>query len=256
MLRKYWKVIVLLLLTILILLSLVYSIGNSDIDISNIDSDTIDTATDNPGNNTSKIKKFEVKNIGSDNRGDVELIGPFGNPKSKVKIAYIIGVHPAESFTHETVYDILSKNNENLKYTYYIYKVNVNDKHSQKNGRLNGQNLSSKYIVPDVIKKDYDLVVDFHSNQGQKGSGYEKVNFIFAPLNQNKSKELGDRILSKIPDMDYYFPPTQTSTKFIAIPIMNSGKPTLVFETYEFQEESKTIHYVQEIIDVIDNLNF
>ena len=41
--------------------------------------------------------------LGENELGTVELLGPFGNPNSNIKIAYSIGMHPLESKAHKAL---------------------------------------------------------------------------------------------------------------------------------------------------------
>ena len=71
--------------------------------------------------------QFDGKLLGENDLGSVHLHGPFGDANSKVKIAYVIGMHPLESKSHRALFDELT-GKEDLKYCYYLYNINVNDK--------------------------------------------------------------------------------------------------------------------------------
>lgn len=79
---------------------------------------------------------------------------------------------------------------------------------------MNGQLLAEEFLLPHIISNSYNLVIDVHSNQGTTGGSYEETNFIFAPLNHTASKIIADSIISKIPELTYYYPPSQTSPPF------------------------------------------
>jgi len=217
---------------------------------------------DNINENTNKINifsndGFKTTNLGSNNRGSVELIGPIGNESSNVKIAYIIGVHPLESAAHNALYDSLIAKSDSLNYCYYIYKINVTEGDSDYDvGRMNGQLLAKEFVVPDVTSKKYNLVVDIHSNQGTNGGNYEETNFIFAPLNNPTSKNFADEIIAKIPPLVYYFPKSQTSPEYVTIPIIQSGTPAIIYETYKYESKEITVDYINKLIKIIDNLKF
>ncbi|MCL2114633.1 MAG: hypothetical protein FWH29_00245 [Methanobrevibacter sp.] len=215
---------------------------------------TTTNANTNTNINTN-IPKINSLKLGSNDKGLVELVGPIGNNSSNVKIAFIIGVHPLEFSVHNILYNSLIAKSDSLKYCYYIYKVNVtNNPKDYDIGRMNGQLLANKFAVPDVISKKYDLVVDVHSNQGTNGGNYKKTNFIFAPLNNNSSKVLADEIIAKIPPLVYYYPESQTSPSYVTIPILKSGTPTLIYETYMYESNETTKDYINKLITTIDNL--
>lgn len=193
--------------------------------------------------------------LGSGNLGYVQLLGPFGNTSSKIKIAYIIGMHPLENGAHSTLYNTLTTT-KNLKYEYYIYKItvtqNANDYYL---GRMNGQLIAQKYIVPNIKLNKYNLVVDVHSNRDKaNGGAYEKSNFIFAPLNSASSKTIANKIISQIPGLCYYYPPSQTSPPYCTEPLVKAGIKTIIFETGGNQAIATTLNYVKQVIDKIDKL--
>ncbi|MDR2967767.1 MAG: hypothetical protein LBU74_07445 [Methanobacteriaceae archaeon] len=201
------------------------------------------------------LNKTNSTILGSNDKGSVEIIGPIGNKSSNIKIAFIIGVHPLEFNVHNILYNYLIAKSDSLNYCYYIYKIKVtNNPNNYDTGRMNGQILANKFVVPDVISKNYDLVADVHSNQGTNGGNYKKTNFIFAPLNNTTSKALADEIIAKVPPLVYYYPESQTSPDYVTIPIMKSGTPTLVYETYMYESNETTKDLINKLITTIDNL--
>ena len=71
------------------------------------------------------IKLILKELIGSNSLGTVEVLGPFGNTDSDVRIAYLIGMHPLESKAHKALFDTVLSKNDSLNYCYYVYKINV-----------------------------------------------------------------------------------------------------------------------------------
>lgn len=241
--------IVILLILLAGLLIFTFSINNS-----NDDKDSSIGINNITANNGSSLA---IINLGSNDRGSVDLIGPIGNKDSNVKIAYIIGVHPLESTVHNALYESLIAKNSSLDYCYYIYKIDVTkDADDYDNGRMNGQLLGEEFVVGDVTSKSYDLVIDVHSNQGTQGGNYEETNFIFAPLNDSESKVFADEVISNIPPLVYYYPKSQTSPSYVTIPIMESGIPTLIYETYRYESNEVTLDYINKLINTIDKLKF
>ena len=212
--------------------------------------------TNNNSNGNNSTNGLSTKILGSNNKGTVELIGAFGNTSSKVKIAYVIGLHPLESAVHNALYNaIISKSN--LKYCYYIYRINVTkDPNNYSEGRMNGQLLAEEFVLPHIISNNYNLVIDVHSNQGTTGGSYEETNFIFAPLNHTASKTIADSIISKIPELTYYYPSSQTSPPFLTNPLVQAGIPTILYETYMYESAAVTSNLVNKLISTVDSYNF
>ncbi|MCK9151680.1 hypothetical protein [Methanobacterium alcaliphilum] len=189
--------------------------------------------------------------LGENNLGKVEKIGPYGNASSKTKIAYIVGVHPLEKNTHSAVYSAIKSKDKSLKYRYYIYKVTVTkDAKNYSKGRMNGQILANKYVVNDIKKQKYDLVIDVHSNRGY----YAKKRFLFAPKNYKYSKKIAGKIISKISWLSYHNPKKQTSPQYVTIPIVKSGIKTLVYEDYMYQKYALSKKNALRLVRVVDTL--
>ena len=194
--------------------------------------------------------------IGENELGSVHIHGPYGNKDSDVKIAYLIGMHPLESKSHRALFDTIRKYDNDLKHAYYIYNTNVFGELDDKTeGRMDGQLLAQEFIAPHVIERGYDFVVDVHSNKGLRGPGkYEKTNFLFAPGFDEKSTEYLDMLLSQMEELEYYAPEYRTSPEFITIPIMESGIPTLVYETFSYEPMSKTYELAEKLVNGVDEL--
>ncbi|MDZ4170845.1 MAG: hypothetical protein U1C19_01670 [Methanobacteriaceae archaeon] len=191
--------------------------------------------------------------LGSNNLGYVEKIGPFGNTKSRVKIAYIIGVHPLESKSHTAIYRTMINRGKSLNYCYYIYRVKVTkDAKSYSKGRVNGQYLARDYVVPDIKKQSYNLVVDVHSNRGN----YGKRRFVFAPKNHAASKKVALRTAYRISWLSYHYPKSQTSPKYVTEPLVRSGIKTILYENYMYQTYSRTYSQAVSFVKVVDKLQF
>ncbi|MDR2545007.1 MAG: hypothetical protein LBD03_05610 [Methanobrevibacter sp.] len=206
-------------------------------------------------NNTIHSKQLEFKLLGSNSNGSVELIGPIGNTSSNIRIAYIIGIHPLESFAHKTAYDILFKD-KSLKYCYYIYRINVTDQPNvYETGRMHGQVLGQKFVVPNITKGNYSLVMDIHSNEA--ASGYAKTDSLFAPDNSSDSKNIAERIIANTnKTLIYFYPEPQTSPKFVTIPIIRSGTPTIIFESNDGESTDLRIKRIETLIKAVDDLKF
>ena len=199
---------------------------------------------------------YESELLGENDLGSVHIHGPFGNAKSSVKIAYVIGMHPLESKSHRALFEALTHTND-LNYCYYLYNINVNDPNSESEGRLEGQLLAQEFIKEDIINKKYDLFLDIHSNRGTTGPGsYKITNFVFAPGFDDRSSKIMDEILSDIDEIEYYAPEHRTSPPFITEPTANAGIATVVYECYSCEPFEKTLDLALKLVECVDNLEF
>lgn len=199
---------------------------------------------------------YDSQLLGKNDLGSVYLHGPFGNKSSEIKIAYVIGMHPLESKSHRALFDELTAKKD-LKYCYFIYNINVNDKSSKTEGRLEGQLLAQEFIKDDIINKNYNLFLDIHSNRGSNGPGkYKITNFIFAPGFDDESSKFMNIIIDSIDNVVYYEPEFRSSPKFITEPTAEAGIPTLVYECYSYESFNYTCNMTSKLINVVDNLDF
>ena len=201
-------------------------------------------------------ERYDCELIGSNDLGSVHLHGPFGDESSEIRIAYVIGMHPLESKSHRALFDGLMAK-EDLKHCYFLYNINVNDKASETEGRLEGQLLAQEFIKDDIIDKKYDLFLDIHSNRGSTGPGeYKITNFVFAPGFDEKSSEYMNEIIDSIDEIVYYAPEFRSSPPYITEPTANAGIPTIVYECFSCEDFELTCSLAYNLIDVVDGLEF
>ena len=202
-------------------------------------------------NNETGFKRY---NLGSNDNGTVYLYKSIGNASSNVRIAYIIGVHVTENAVHKALFDELTNKSSELNYCYDIYKINVNPigEPIDDINRMRGQLLGRDYVVPEAIKNNYSLVVDVHSNQG---GAYVITNFVFAPAQDNVSKAIATKIINDNPGLQEYFPTSQTSPAYVTLPIQRSGTPTILYETYKYEDYNNvTVPYVDLLVESVDTI--
>lgn len=199
---------------------------------------------------------FECELLGENDLGSVHIHGPTGNTDSKVKIAYLIGMHPLESKSHRALFEkLISK--KDLNYCYYIYNIKVNDVESESEGRDEGQLLAQEFVAPHIIDEKYDLFLDIHSNRGSKGPGdYKITNFVFAPGFDEKSSRFMNIILEDIDEIVYYAPEFRSSPPFITEPTSKAGIATIVYECYSYEPMEVSYSLAEKLVNCVDNIEF
>lgn len=211
---------------------------------------------------------LHYKLLGNDTNGSVKISETIGNLSSNKTIAIIVGVHPPESRIHKTMIESLVKRNNTLKYKYNIYKIDTKFKNADNSSnkiynesRMAGQLLGQKFIVPNINKGNYNLVIDVHSHNG-KDKYKGKFFFINSPTYQNNIKNISGNLVNKTPSLKfeisnikgkYDFQGVATSPTFITIPLIKKGVPTLIFEIYRYLPEEKERGYVNKFIDSLDD---
>lgn len=200
--------------------------------------------------------EFDSELLGENDLGSVHLHGPFGDETSKVKIAYLIGMHPLESKSHRALFDKLTSKDD-LKYCYYIYNINVKDSSTETEGRLEGQLLAQEFVAPHIINENYGLFLDIHSNRGPNGPGdYKITNFVFAPGFDEKSTKFMDKIIKNIDEIVYYAPEFRSSPPYITEPTSKAGIATIVYECYSYEPMEVSYDLALKLVNCVDNLEF
>lgn len=205
-------------------------------------------------NNSENI--YNTTAIGENANGTVYKIVA-GNPSSEDTVGIILGVHPREHEIHEavnnTLYNITSENGDkNLTKKYVIYYVKVKDNlTSREDTRAAGEELSHKYIVPNIAKDKPFIVVDVH----EIDPIYEYSNFLFSLSNRTaKINSYIDNITDGMGIVDFNFT-EGTSPEKVTMPIANKGIPTILIETSitnSLSEKQETAH---KLIESLDKLN-
>ena len=195
----------------------------------------------------------------SQDPGTVEVIRNIGNPNGK-RIAYLVGVHPLENLTHRTLVKLLP-NMSNLNNCYDIYIINVTEDigyygdgldNYENPGRQNGQNLAYKYVYPEIMKGNYDLAIDVHSNIG----AYPYKTFVFSPVKEGLGQKYAEDIANNCQNVTYYAPETTTSGPYLTIPLNENGVPAFYYEEYSFAPQDVKDSHMLELISAIENLQF
>ncbi len=198
----------------------------------------------------------DMKIMGVDNNGLVIREGPYGDQNAMFTIAYILGVHPLEYKSHWAIKKALMGRRDTLNYKYYIYEVTVlPDRYDYNLGRIHGQQLALNYVVPDIVNEGFDLVIDVHSNRGY----YAEKRFIAVPINDPDSEKAAGMIVAKVPWLKFYIPPAEkgpTSGPYVSIPLIRSGTPTLVYETYRYDKYDLVVRQAFTMVEVVDGINW
>lgn len=209
------------------------------------------TADDNNSDNI-----YNITEVGKNANGTVYKIVA-GNPSSEDTVGIILGVHPREHEIHEavnnTLYNITSENGDkNLTKKYVIYYVKVKDNlTSREDTRGAGEELSHKFIVPNLPKDKPFIVVDVH----EIDPVYEYSNFLFSLSNRTPQiNDYIDNLSNEMGIVDFNFT-EGTSPEKVTMPIANKGIPTLLIETCITDNPSQKQETADKLIESLDKLN-
>ncbi len=190
--------------------------------------------------------------LGNESYGFVVKEGPYGNYTSPDKVAYIVGQHPREGSTHKAVVENVKEKSSDLKKCYYIYYINVTSySHDFAIGRMNGQILSNKYVVPDVAREKFDLAIDVHGTDGS----YSKRVFLFTPIEEGVSLDIAYNLSNILDGVPYHNVPNPSSPIFTTIPLIEQGVPAIVYESFTAQPYNLIKEQDRQFVFGVDKLN-
>ncbi|MGB9978870.1 hypothetical protein [Methanobacterium sp.] len=196
--------------------------------------------------------------IGSDNRGYVTKDVYASNGLNQPKIAIITGIHPREKIAISPIETLIKNYASTHSVEITDYSIHVLDNPENFTvGRNNGEELAAQYIVPDIKKSDYKLVIIFHAHQQGYGDGF----YIATPSMDNKSVELAKNVKKTLPSFSYYqslknTPYKATSVIRVSDPIANEGYPTFVYEIPEQNTTENATEMTSKLLDsCLNNIN-
>lgn len=178
----------------------------------------------------------EQTTIGSDDNGKVtkKVYSHYGS--NGTKIAVVTGMHPREDLSKNIIPSVIKfyALTHNVELVNYEVTVSKNPDDFTL-GRNNGESLVAQYIIPDIKKSDYGLVIISHDHEQGYGEGY----YIATPSMDSKSVTLAEKILKFIPYFNYYKRNTEKKAQSSSItkvdnPITQSGTPVFVYEIPEW----------------------
>lgn len=191
--------------------------------------------------------------LGSDNKGFVtkEI---YSNPDaSGPKIAVVTGMHPREITAKNVVPDVLKDYTSKHNIEIVNYQVNVTDQPGNfKIGRQNGEALVARYVVPDIAKSNYSLVIICHNHVQGYGEGY----YIATPTMDDKSINLAQLTHNMLPYFNYYqrnvkTTPEQSSINAVDYPIVATGTPVFVYEIPGLDGYDDVFNNTNRLIDSV-----
>jgi hypothetical protein len=198
--------------------------------------------------------------LGADYRGTVTKdispaynTNPFSNTK---KIAIITGMHPREISAKNVLPRVIESyalSHDNVEIV--NYQINVtNYPENYRTGRKNGESLVAQYVIPDIKKSNYSLVIIAHNHIMGYGNGF----YIASPSMDAKSMTLGKSVHNILPNFNFYKrnidqEPEQTSINRVDNPIVTTGTPVLVYEIPEWAGYSEIASNSNRLIDAVLN---
>jgi hypothetical protein len=191
--------------------------------------------------------------MGSDSKGFVTKLIYSHPGLSTPKIAIITGMHPREISAKNVVPDVIKSYANTHNIGVVNYQINVTqDPQDFAIGRANGQDLVAQYVIPDIEKSNYSMVIIVHDHE----QGYGESYYIATPSMDGKSVALAPSVNNLLPDFNYYTRnkdqvPEGTSINQIDNPIVDTGTPVFVYEIPEWLGNSDVATNSNKLIDAV-----
>lgn len=189
--------------------------------------------------------------LGSDKTGKVTKIVYSYKSTNSHKIAVISGMHPRENVSASVSEEAVKNYAQSSKVNIVNYKVKVNENPDYvASGRKKGEMLVANYVIPDIAKSNYDVVIICHDHKKGYGDGF----YVAIPTMDSKSLELAEKFRKISPEYKYYQrdPEKKAQSKSISRvdnPIAKLGIPVFVYEIPEWSEYKEAYDQTYKLID-------
>ncbi len=184
-------------------------------------------------NSTSNTTSDKPYQLGANSLGYVDKYVINGSKHSNLsgkKIAVITGIHPREKLSKTVWTDLLKKYVVPEGFQIVEYDINVVDKPNDFTvGRANGESLAATFVLPEISKSQYDLIVVCHDHEPGYGEGF----FIATPRMDSKSVSFAEALTQKLTLFNYYKNNNNT----------NEGTSNIHFTNYLVDKGYRTIVY-------------
>ncbi len=192
--------------------------------------------------------------LGSNSLGSVTKVVYSHQGQSGPVIAVVTGMHPREISAKEVVPGVLKSYAQSHNVVIVNYQVNVtNDPTNFAVGRANGQDLVAQYVIPDIKKSKYSMVIIVHDHEKGYGSdGY----YIATPSMDTRSVALGQAVHNLLPSFNYFTrntdqQPEGSSITQVDDPIVATGTPVFVYEIPEWLGNTDVAQNSNQLIDAV-----
>ncbi len=199
------------------------------------------------------VNSDSVKNstLGSDGNGYVKKFEYSFKNAPKGKIAIVTGMHPRETLSKNASEDAVKKYAQSNRVNIVNYMVEVNESYDNVfAGRNKGESLVADYIVPDIVKSGFKVVIICHDHKKGYGDGF----YVATPTMDPKTLALADAFRKISPEYKYCERDPDKTAKSKSIsrvdePIANSGTPIFVYESPEWLGYNEAYNSAYKLID-------
>ena len=172
--------------------------------------------------------------------------------KTSNKIAIVTGIHPREHLSKTVWTDLLKNYNVPPGIEIVQYDINVVDEPDDFTlGRNNGETLAATYILPDITKSNYKMVIVCHDHEPGYGQGF----YFATPEMDANSVQFAESLKQKIPDFNYYKNNNNsekgTSNIHFTDPLVKKGNRAIVYEMPGLSGYNEAYNKTLELLDIL-----
>jgi hypothetical protein len=205
---------------------------------------TVNAGVDNPTNET----------IGVDSKGMINKVSYSYSDDSHGEIAIITGMHPRETLAKDVVPGVIKEYAKIHHVNIVNYQINVTAyPENFYTGRNNGEYLVAEYVIPDIARSNYSLVIIVHDHEKDYGDdGFYYV----TPSMDKKSIDLAENVHKILPDFKYYQRDVtkkaeSNSIEVVDDPLVATGTPLFVYEMPEWAGHDEVFSRTNTFLDYI-----
>lgn len=178
-----------------------------------------------------------------------------GNTEKNRKIAIVTGIHPREPLSKNVMTDLLKKYNVPPGWTVVQYDINVvKNPDDFSIGRTNGETLAATYILSDIVKSKYELVIICHDHEYGYGEGF----YFATPKMDQNSVIFADQLKNDLPNFNYYKNNGNTepgsSNIHFTDPLVSNGYKAIVYEIPGYTSYAEAYNMNKELLDTVFNI--
>ncbi|MGC9516676.1 MAG: hypothetical protein ACP5C3_03140 [Methanomicrobiales archaeon] len=196
--------------------------------------------------------KSDLEIIGSEEIGVVtkEVYSPINSfSHEKKTIALVTGIHPRENLSISVVDNLVENIHLEPDQELVHYSIDVRSNPTNyRIGRSNGEDLAARYVLPDILKSDYDLIIVLHDHAPGYGEGF----YIATPKMDESSVKLAENVNQSIYQFRYYKSSNNSESSSSNIlftkPLASNGYKTFVYEIPHLTSYGEAYNMTQYLI--------
>ena len=249
------KLILLMLVAVIMIMGVTVALNGGTSTPPEIEeNNSTDNSTNSSDLQSENQTAVDYKLIGNNSFGTVTKSSGYGNPSSDIHAALILGVDAKQKSQNAIVPTLQSLSGLNYCYDVYVVDAlsenNDTNTYNQSNLTVNdkSESLATEYVVPDVIKNNYNFTVDVHYAD-------DSNSYVFVPSENTYTSNKVIESITNNTSVGRYTPESHKYTEHISEDIIGYEIPSIVYATRDYYNNG-TSGEIASIIKAIDTFDF